>query len=258
MRLRDRVALVTGGGSGIGRAVARRFHDEGADVYVNDLEPSLAEETLGPNRSLVADVSDSQRVASMFESIERLDILVNNAGIAESPERWREINRVAEARLAENPVTTHWDVTVNMDDATWRRMMAVHLDGTFHCTREALKRMIRQGSGVILNVSSTAALTGLADAPHYAAAKAGILGFTKSLAREVASRGIRVNAIGPGFTDTAMTELISEKIREQSIAGIPMGRWAEPSDIAAAALFLVSDEASYITGQCLSPNGGSI
>ena len=207
---------------------------------------------------LLADVSDSGQVAEMFASLDRLDILVNNAGIAESRERWGEINRIAEARLGEVPITTHWDVTVSMDDSTWRRMMAVHLDGTFFCTREALKLMNRQGAGVIINVSSTAALGGLADAPHYAAAKAGILGYTKSLAKEVASRGIRVNAIAPGFTETPMTKLISDKVRAASLATIPMARWGKPSDIAAAALFLASDDASYITGQCLSPNGGVI
>ncbi len=258
MRLSNKVALVTGAGSGIGRAIARRFHDEGAFVYVNDIRAAAAEETLGADRALVADVSDSGQVATMFSSLERLDILVNNAGVAESPERWREVNRIAEARLEESPITSHWDVTVSMDDSTWRRMIAVHLDGTFFCTREALKIMNPQGSGVIINLSSTAALAGLADAPHYAAAKAGILGYTKAVAKEVASRGIRVNAIAPGFTQTPMTELVSDKVRSASLATIPMGRWGQASDIAAAALFLASDDAAYVTGQCLSPNGGAL
>ena len=258
MKLGNKVALVTGGGSGIGRAIARRFHDAGAFVYVNDIDPSSAEETLGADRALVADVSDSKQVAEMFSSLERVDILVNNAGIAEGAERWGEINRIAEARLEEDPIRTHWDVTVTMDDSSWRRMIAVHLDGTFFCTREALKLMNQQGSGAIVNLSSTAALGGLPDAPHYAAAKAGILGHTRSVAKEVASRGIRVNAIAPGFIETPMTELISDKVRAKSLASIPMRRWGGPSDIAAAALFLASDDASYITGQCLSPNGGLI
>lgn len=260
MRLADKVALVTGAGSGIGRAIARAFHREGARVYVNDIVADAAEDTLGGEgeRVLVADVSNPAQVASMFAALDRIDILVNNAGVAESRERWQAINRIAEARLEEDPVTTHWDVTVAMDDGTWRRMMAVHLDGTFYCTREALKLMNRHGGGVIINLSSTAAMTGLADAPHYAAAKAGVLGFTKSLAKEVASRNIRVNAIAPGFTETPMTAPISEKVRAASLRAIPMKRWAEPSDIAAAAVFLASDDASYITGQCLSPNGGLI
>jgi 3-oxoacyl-[acyl-carrier protein] reductase len=258
MKLANKVALVTGGGSGLGRAIARGFHDAGAIVYVNDIDASSAAETLGADRALVADVSDSMQVAKMFSSLEQLDILVNNAGIAEGAERWEEINRIAEARMEEDPIRTHWDVTVSMNDATWRRMMAVHLEGTFFCTREALKLMHRQGGGAIVNLSSTAALGGLPDAPHYAAAKAGILGFTKSVAREVASRGIRVNAIAPGFIETPMTELISDKVRAESLGTIPMGRWGQASDIAAAALFLASDDASYITGQCLSPNGGLI
>ena len=254
MKLEGKVALVTGGGSGIGRAIARRFHDEGAFVYVNDVDAERAAETLGSDHALVADVSRSTEVATMFSSIGRLDVLVNNAGIAEPAERWRELNRKAEARLSESPITTEWDVTVSMTDDTWRRMLAVHLDGTFYCTREALKRMSR---GTIINLSSTAAFTGLPDAPHYAAAKAGVLGFTRSLAKELASRGIRVNAIAPGFTETAMTRPISEKLREASLRGIPLGRWAKPSEIAAVALFLASDDASYVTGQCLSPNGGT-
>ncbi|GMR23112.1 MAG: 3-oxoacyl-[acyl-carrier-protein] reductase [Acidobacteriota bacterium] len=258
MKLGNKVALVTGGGSGIGRAIARRFHDSGAFVYVNDIEASSAEETLGADHALVADVSDSGQVRGMFASLERLDILVNNAGIAEGAERWGEINRIAEARLEEDPITTHWDITVSMDDSIWRRMMAVHLDGMFFCTREALRLMNRQDGGAIINISSTAAFAGLADAPHYGAAKAGVLGYTKSVAKEVASRGIRVNAIAPGFTETPMTELVSDKVRAASLATIPMGRWGDPSDIAAAALFLASDDASYITGQCLSPNGGVI
>ena len=254
MRLRDKVAVVTGGGSGIGRAIARRFDEEGAFVYVNDVSASGAAETLwGGSGVGVADVSNSGAVAEMFAPIARLDILVNNAGIAESPKRWAELNRIKE-----DPSPKHWDVTVSMDDTTWRRMMAVHLDGTFFCTREALKIMNRHGAGAIVNLSSTAALGGLADAPHYAAAKAGVLGYTKSVAREVASRGIRVNAIAPGFIDTPMTELISETVREASLASIPMGRWGEPADIAEAALFLASDDAAYVTGQCISPNGGSI
>lgn len=261
MRLEGKVALVTGAGSGIGRAIARRFHDEGASVYVNDIDAERAAETLGEDRVIVADVSDSEQVAAMFASVfapdDRLDILVNNAGIAEPVERWRELNRKAEARLEENPVTTHWDVTVSMNDSTWRRMMAVHLDGTFYCTREALKRMRWQRRGSVINFSSTAALSGLADAPHYAAAKAGILGFTRSVAKEVASLGIRVNAVAPGFTETAMTEHVSDKVREASLRAIPLGRWAKSSEIAAVVLFLASDEASYVTGQCISPNGGA-
>ena len=146
----------------------------------------------------------------MFEEVARrlgrLDILVNNAGIAEPPKRWAELNRIAEARLAElaagKGIETHWNVTANMSDHTWRRMMQVHLDGAFLCARAALEPMKRQGKGEIINMSSTAAIMGLADAPHYSAAKAGVLGLTRSLAREVGAWKIRVNAIAPGFVET--------------------------------------------------------
>lgn len=258
MRLRGKVALVTGAGSGIGCAIARRFRDDGADVFVNDIDEARAAATLGADRVLVADVSDSAQVAAMFSKLDRLDVLVNNAGIAEPAERWQELNRIAEARLSEHPVETHWNVTVSMDDGTWLDMIRVHLNGTFFCTREALKLMSQQESGAIINLSSTAALAGLPDAPHYAAAKAGVLGLTRSVAKEVGSRGIRVNAIAPGFTETPLTAHISETVRGASFGKIPLGRWARPEEIASAAAFLASDDASYVTGQCLSPNGGMI
>jgi 3-oxoacyl-[acyl-carrier protein] reductase len=264
MKLQNKTALVTGAGSGIGRATARRFVEEGAEIFLNDVSRSRAEETslelgLNSRRVLVADVSSSAQVSAMFEAFDRLDILVNNAGVADTTDRWRELNRKAEARLEESPITTHWDVTMEMDDTTWRRMISVHLDGTFYCTREALKKMSARNPPKgcsIINLSSTAAIGGLPDAPHYAAAKAGILGFTRSVAREVGSRGIRVNAIAPGFIDTPMSRNISEPIRKISERAIPLGRWGSPDEIAALALFLASDEASYITGQCISANGG--
>lgn len=264
MKLENKTALVTGAGSGIGRAIARRFVEEGARVFINDISPGLAEATsvelgIHPGRALVADVSESDQVSAMFHAIDQLDILVNNAGVADTPERWRELNQKAEARLEEHPITTQWDVTMEMDDATWRRMISVHLDGTFYCTREALKKMSPARpptGGSIINLSSTAALNGLPDAPHYAAAKAGVLGFTRSVAREVGSRNIRVNAIAPGFIDTPMSRNISEVIRRTTEHTIPLGRWGRAEEIGALALFLASDEASYITGQCISPNGG--
>jgi 3-oxoacyl-[acyl-carrier protein] reductase len=155
-------------------------------------------------------------------------------------------------------IKSHWDVTVQMDDETWHRMIRVHLDGTFFCTRGALGIMSRQMSGSIINLSSTAALTGLPDAPHYSAAKAGVIGLSRAVAREVGSRHIRVNVICPGFVETPMTESISPAIKQASMSGIPLGRWAEPAEIAATAVFLASDESSYMTGQILSPNGGLV
>jgi len=135
-------------------------------------------------------------------------------------------------------------------------MLAVHLNGTFYCTREALRLMSRRNRGAIVNISSVAALAGIPVAPHYGAAKAGILGFTRSMAREVASRGIRVNAICPGWIDTPMTQDLPPMMRSMAERQTPLGRFGEPREIANAALFLASDEASFVTGQWLSPNGG--
>ena len=271
MKLENRVALVTGGGSGIGRAISIAFARQGAIVVVNDLRLADAERTLDEieqarAHALAADVSNSDEVGRMFEEVAtrlgRLDILVNNAGIAEPPERWAELNRIAEARCAERAaggkLETHWNVTSDMSDDTWRRMMQVHLDGTFFCTRAALEPMKRQNGGVIINMSSTAAIMGLPDAPHYSAAKAGILGLTRSLAREVGAWNVRVNAIAPGFVETPMTAHISAEVKANSLERIPMGRWATAEDIAASALFLASEDAAYITGQYLSPNGGMV
>jgi len=143
-----------------------------------------------------------------------------------------------------------------MSDEAWHHVIGVHLHGTFYCTREALKIMTRQGSGAIVNLSSVAALMGLETVPHYSAAKGGILAFTRAVAREVASRGIRVNAICPGYIDTPMTAGLSDLGRKVIVGRTPMGRVGEPREIAATALFLASDESSFTTGQWLSPNGG--
>jgi 3-oxoacyl-[acyl-carrier protein] reductase len=271
MKLKDRVALVTGGGSGIGRAIAERFAEEGARVVVNDVNLEGAEavaKALGPTRAraIRADVADSAQVRAMFAEVERelgrLDVLVNNAGIGEVPgggdreaRRARMQARIAE-RFSGGPVESHWDITQSMTDETWLRMIAVHLNGTFFCTREALRLMSRDNRGAIINISSVAALGGIEMAPHYGAAKAGILGFTRSVAREVGSRGIRVNAICPGWIDTPMTEPMPDLVKNIVKGQTPLGRWGEPRDIAATALFLASDESSFFTGQWLSPNGG--
>ena len=272
MKLQDRIALVTGAGSGIGRAIALLFAEEGARVVVNDVRLEAARETVeamgrGPSQARVirADVSDSGQVKAMFAELKGefggLDILVNNAGIAETAAGQREeIGRKIEARIGElmsgQGVQTHWDITQNMTDEAWHRMIGVHLNGTFFCTREALRLMSRGERGVIINMSSVAALTGLDGVPHYSAAKGGILAFTRAVAREVGSRGIRVNAICPGYIDTPMTQPMSPLIRTAIVARTPLGRWAEPREVAATALFLASDDSSFFTGQWLSPNGG--
>jgi 3-oxoacyl-[acyl-carrier protein] reductase len=271
MKLADRVALVTGGGSGIGRAIALAFAEEGARVIVNDVNLERARETVEAmeggktaGRAIQADVSDSGQVKTMFAAIERefltLDILVNNAGIAETTPGERErISAKSEARMREMMsglgIQTHWDVTQEMTDEAWSRMLAVHLNGTFFCTREALKLMSRRNRGAIVNISSVAAW-GLETVPHYSAAKGGILAFTRAVAREVGSRGIRVNAICPGYIETPMTAPMSPMIRAAVKARTPLGRTAEPREVALTALFLASDDSAFYTGQWLSPNGG--
>ena len=272
MKLEGKIALVTGAGSGIGRAIALRFAAEGARVVVNDVRKDTAERTVaaipaGQARAIVADVADSAQVRAMFEEVDGtvggLDVLVNNAGIGDvgGPDRDRALGKV-EARVGEmlsgRPVTAHWDITQAMSDETWRRMLAVHLDGTFYCTREALRRMSRVNRGAIVSISSGAGLVGMELAPHSGAAKAGILGFTRSVAREVASRGIRVNAVCPGWIDTPLLDPLPPLVRTLAQRQTPLGRLGSPEEIAAAVLFLASEEASFVTGQWLSPNGGLV
>ncbi|MGB8522906.1 MAG: SDR family NAD(P)-dependent oxidoreductase [Candidatus Acidiferrales bacterium] len=274
MRLAGKVALVTGGGSGIGRAIATLFAEEGASVVVNDVVLEAAQKAVegmgsAGARALAvkADVSSSAEVKSMFAQIAArygaLDILVNNAGIGETDAKHgEEIRRKAEARITElmsgGKITTHWDATSEMSDADWSRMIGVHLNGTFFCTRETLKLMAKKNSGAIINMSSVAGLGGLEYAPHYSAAKGAILSFTRAVAKEVASRNIRVNAICPGWIDTPMTATHGESplLKRAMLSRIPMGRTAHPREVATTALFLASDDSSYFTGQWLSPNGG--
>ncbi len=271
MKLKDKVALVTGAGSGIGRAIATLVSQEGAHVVVNDLSEKAARETVevlgaagSGARAIRADVADSAQVKAMFAEIERefgsLDVLVNNAGIAGTSAADRDkLRERADTRIMElvsgEGIRTHLDVTQEMTDEAWHRMIAVHLNGTFFCTREALRLMSRRDQGAIINMSSVAAW-GIEAVPHYSAAKAGILGFTRAVAREVASRKIRVNAICPGYIDTPMTQPMSDLMRKAVVARTPLGRYALPSEVAQTALFLASDDSSFFTGQWLSPNGG--
>ena len=267
-RLRDQVALITGAARGLGLAIARRFREEGAFVVVNDLDATAAEKAAAPlgGLAIAADVSDSAAVGRMFERVRaecgRLDVLVNNAGInglEGDPDRAAAFRTRMLAQAGElaagGPVRTHLDMTVETTDAEWRRMLAVHLDGTFHCTRAALAIMGPQGRGSIVNMASIVGTAGVAGAAAYAAAKGGILGLTRAVAREAVSRGIRVNAIAPGWIDTDMTAFLGESRRLIELQ-TPMGRLGDADDIAWAAVYLASDEAKFVTGQVLSPNGG--
>jgi 3-oxoacyl-[acyl-carrier protein] reductase len=253
VKLKDKVVLITGGGSGLGRETGLTFAREGAKVGINDVRPESAQnvvteiERAGGKgaKAFVADVSSSAAVKKMFADFiaayGTIDILINNAGIG----RVRENDTVAPG-------------TADLSDDDWHKMLSTHLDSTFFCTREALKTMIPKKSGRIINLASIAATTGLAFAAHYCAAKGGIASFTKSLAREVVSHGILVNAIAPGFIETPMTAPIEAELKEQVIAMTPIGRFGEPREIAAAALFLASEDGSFMVGQIVSPNGGYV
>ena len=271
MKLDGRTALITGAGSGLGKAIAGLFAREGARVIINDLNRDAAQAVVASlgsaserSSAIAADVSDSAAVRAMFAQVKErfggLDILVNNAGIGETGSRRDEINRKGEAQLGElmsgRKIESHWDVTVSLSDEEWDRMIGVHLTGTFYCTREALKLMSAKNRGSIINMSSVAGLHGIPIAAHYGAAKGGILGFTRSVAQEMGSRGIRVNAICPGWIETPMTENFSPLLKASLTARVPLARWGQPEEVAATALFLASDEGSYFTGQWLSPNGG--
>ncbi|HXZ85557.1 MAG TPA: SDR family NAD(P)-dependent oxidoreductase [Myxococcota bacterium] len=267
-RLQGKVALITGAARGLGLAIARRFVEEGASVILNDVDESAADKAASPlgGLGIGADVSDSAAVRRMFATVAkrfgRLDILVNNAGISgveNDPElrakfRDKQLQQAAEL-AAGGPIRTHLDAAVEVTDEAWHRMLAVHLDGTFFCSREALKIMNPQLSGTIINMGSIMGTSGGAGAVAYCAAKAGILGFTRALAREVVTRNIRVNAIAPGWIETDMTAFL-DQMKLLIEASTPMHRLGEPDDIAWAAVYLASEEAKFVTGQVLSPNGG--
>jgi 3-oxoacyl-[acyl-carrier protein] reductase len=268
MKLRGRVALVTGAGSGLGREIALTFAREGASVAVNDVHRGAAErvvteiEAAGSGAmALVADVSDSVEVRAIFEQLMNqwgtLDVLVNNAGIAVMSDQVKNNIAAGMAELLSTGRATRCaEATQTMTDSQWRRTLSIHLDGTFYCTREALKIMEPRGSGKIINMASVAGITGLLGAPDYSAAKAGIIGLTKAVAREVIGRGIYVNAIAPGFIDTPLLDVMDEPMKRVIVAQTPVGRLGTPQEIAALALYLASEESTYTVGQVISPNGG--
>jgi 3-oxoacyl-[acyl-carrier protein] reductase len=268
MKLKSKVALITGGGSGLGREIALAFAREGCAVGINDIRPEAAEAVVtevrtagGEASPLPADVADSRAVMKMFAKhmgdFQNLDILVNNAGIAFMEDH---VRKNCEAMLQEimttGRTTRSAEATKTMEDGHWRRTLSIHLDGTFYCTREALKIMEFNRTGTIINMASLASLTGIMGVPDYSAAKAGIVGLTKSVAREVIGRGIRVNAIAPGYIDTPLLTELSEMMKQMIVAQTPMGRLGTAAEVAATAVFLASDDSSFFVGQVLAPNGG--
>ena len=265
-RLEGKTALITGGARGLGKRIAERFVEQGAEVIINDLNLAPAQTTASAlgGYALAADVSDSQSVNQMFEAAReftgRIDILVNNAGISglegdnNAQQRVADMVERAEMQAAGQP-TEPSTATIDTSDDDWHRMINIHMGGTFFCCRAVLPVMYAQGGGNIITMGSIMGTFGRGGGTSYCAAKAGILGFTRSLAHEVVDQNIRVNAIAPGWIHTDMTDPLVP-MHPMLKAATPMGRLGEPDDIAWAAVYLASAEAGFMTGQTLSPNGG--
>lgn len=243
--MKDKVALITGAGRGIGRVIALELARNGAVVVVNDLDEAGMNETgqkikeIGRQfHAIPADVSSAASVEKMIEEIiekfGKIDILVNNAGI------------------------TRDALLLRMKEEDWDKVLNINLKSVFLCTKFASRYMMKQRYGKIVNISSVIGLVGNIGQANYSASKAGIIGFTKSSAKELAARGINVNAIAPGFIKTAMTEKLPENIKNEMLNRIPLGFLGEPEDVADLVLFLTSDKARYITGQVVNVDGGMV
>lgn len=243
MSLTGKIAVVTGGAQGIGQAIATTLAQEGSDVVVADLDANRCEETvarvqqLGRKAMAVSvNVGDWDQVKGMIDHVqkdwERIDILVNNAGI------------------------TRDGLLLRMKEEDWQSVLQVNLTGTFFCVKAVVPTMSRQRSGRIVNIASIVGAIGNIGQANYAASKAAVIGLTKTVAREYASRNITVNAVAPGFIDTAMTQDLSAETKEALLNQIPLKRLGQPSDIADAVSFLCSEKAGYITGHVLHVNGG--
>lgn len=244
--LKDKVALVTGGSRGIGRAIALALAEAGADVAINysgneaKANEVVAEiEKLGKKavaiRANVANVEEvEQMVAQVLDTFGKLDILVNNAGV------------------------TRDNLIMRMKEEDWDQVIDINLKGVFNCIKAVTRPMMKQRSGRIINISSVVGVAGNAGQANYVAAKAGVIGLTKTTAKELASRGITVNAIAPGFIETDMTDVLGEQIREELMKSIPLARLGKPEDVANMVRFLASPEADYVTGQVIHVDGGMV
>ena len=244
LQLDDRIAVVTGAAQGIGRAIAETLARRGAHVVVADINLEKAQATAqaiaaSTGQRVIAvqtNVADSTSAQAMIDrtlaEFGRIDVLVNNAG------------------------TTRDNLIVRISDADWDLVLGVNLKGAFNCSKAAVRPMMKQRYGRIINISSVSGLAGQAGQTNYSSSKAGLIGFTKALAKEVGSRGITVNAVAPGFVPTDLTSEILGKVQDEAIKMTPLGRLGSVEDIAYAVAFLVSDEASFITGQVLSVDGG--
>lgn len=243
-RFENKIVLVTGAGRGIGASIAKRFASEGAEVIVNySGNDEAAQKTVdeitatgGQAQKYKCSVNDSESVKVMIDEIikefGRIDILVNNAGITKD------------------------GLMLRMTDEDFDRVIDVNLKGTFNCTKYVSKYMLKQKAGKIINISSVVGLSGNAGQINYSASKAGIIGITKSAAKELSSRGITVNAVAPGYVDTDMTKVLSDNIRNEILKNIPLQRMGNVEDISNCVAFLASEDASYITGQVISVDGG--
>lgn len=242
--LTDKIALVTGAGRGIGRAIAETFAAQGAYVYLNyHGSKEAAEEAVaqivkdgGKAEAVQCNVADFQACGEMITRIikksGRLDILVNNAGVTKD------------------------GLLMKMSEEDYDQVLDINLKGTFHTIRHASRYLIRQRTGRIINITSVSGVLGNAGQANYSASKAGVIGLTKSAARELASRGICVNAVAPGYVETDMTKVLPEQVRVQMLSQIPLGRAAVPQEIANVVLFLASEQSAYMTGQVLCVDGG--
>lgn len=244
MRLKDQVAVITGGAQGIGRAIATLLAGEGANLVLSDIEEAAVQATaaqIGQEKGVqtlgvkgdVAQLADCEKlVEASLDKYGRIDILINNAGI------------------------TRDNLLMRMSDDEWDAVIAVNLKGVFNGTKAAIRPMMKSRKGRIVNIASVVGQMGNAGQANYSASKGGVIALTKTCAREFASRNILVNAIAPGFIRTRMTEALSEEQKKKLLELIPLGRLGEPDDVAKAALFLCSEESSYITGHIISVNGG--